>query len=228
MWSRCAASRSCDCLPLLCLFPVGQRVRVRGWVGVPPLRGGFLFVGGVCLFLPLPSLGWCLHWLAFGVANRVSVGVVGDCGPWSPMYTRGLVACAVGLGAGFAGWAVPLVGFVRSWAIGGWGSPVSPCPCGAGLIFLVQAGRRCRGGGLLTGVWWPLARAWRRGVALSHRLGVIPSFPHCGLMSLALVLWCALVHRVGLCCAAVPSTSSCRAVLCRAAVCLALVGRATP
>ena len=49
----------------------------------PPFFPSVLFVcypspffssGGVCLFCPLPSLGWCTHWLAFSVANRVAVG----------------------------------------------------------------------------------------------------------------------------------------------------------
>ena len=36
----------------------------------PPL----FFLGGVCLFLPLPSLGSCKHWSAFAVVFRVAVG----------------------------------------------------------------------------------------------------------------------------------------------------------
>ena len=35
----------------------------------PPLLRG----GGVCLFPPLPSLGWSTHWSTFGVVNKVAV-----------------------------------------------------------------------------------------------------------------------------------------------------------
>ena len=84
---------------------------VRGFAAVclslvPPHP---FFGGGVCLFLPLPSLGWCKHWSAFGVANRVAVGACGLSGcalalwvGWV-MYTLGLVAFLVGLGSGSAG-----------------------------------------------------------------------------------------------------------------------------
>ena len=63
-WTGCAASRLCVCLLppppffyLCCLF-----------VSL------FFLWGESCLFLPLPPLGWCKHWSAFGVANRVAVG----------------------------------------------------------------------------------------------------------------------------------------------------------
>ena len=55
---------------------------VRGFAAVclshvpPPFFSG----GVVCLFLPLPSLGWCTQWSAFGVANRVAVGACGRMG----------------------------------------------------------------------------------------------------------------------------------------------------
>ena len=61
--------------PPLCSFPVGRMVCVHGMVGLPPFF--VFFWGGGFLFLPLPSLGRCTHWSAFGVANRVAVGVVG-------------------------------------------------------------------------------------------------------------------------------------------------------
>ena len=84
----------------------------------------FCFLGGVCLFLPQASLGWCTHWLAFGVANRVAVGACAWLGrapaPWVGwvMYTLGLMAFPVGLGSGSAGWAVAPGCFVRSWVKG--------------------------------------------------------------------------------------------------------------
>ena len=40
-------------------------------VAPPPL---FFFGGGACLFLPLPSLGWRMHWPAFSVVFRAAVG----------------------------------------------------------------------------------------------------------------------------------------------------------
>ena len=49
---------------------VGRFVAV-GLSRIPP----FFFRGAVCLFLPLQSLGWCTHWSAFRVVNRVAVGV---------------------------------------------------------------------------------------------------------------------------------------------------------
>ena len=61
---------------LLSLWPAG----VRSWVGgLSPLP--YFFGGGVSLFLPLPSLGWCTHWSANGVPNWVAVGVVNSRGP---------------------------------------------------------------------------------------------------------------------------------------------------
>ena len=39
-----------------------------------PLPPPFFFGGGgACLFLPLPSLGWCTHWPAFSVVFRAAV-----------------------------------------------------------------------------------------------------------------------------------------------------------
>ena len=83
------------------------------------------FLGGVCLLLPLPSLGWCTHWSAFGVANWVAVGACAWLGRapapsvrWV-MYTLGLVVFPVGLGSRSAGCAVAPGGFVRTWVKGG-------------------------------------------------------------------------------------------------------------
>ena len=125
-------------LPASC----GMGVRLRGCVSVscpPPFFPFVLFVcfplfflGGVCLFLTLPSLGWCTHWSAFGVANRVAVAACAWLGrapaPWvgRAMYTLGLVALPVGLGSGSAGCVaagcrLPVApgGFVRSSVKGG-------------------------------------------------------------------------------------------------------------
>ena len=113
LWSGCVASRLCACLlPLpfffpVCLFP-------------PP----FFLWGGVCLFLPLPSLGWCTHWSAFVVVNRVAFGACGLLGrapaPWVGwvMYTLGPTASPLGLGSRSAGWAVAPIGFLRPWVRG--------------------------------------------------------------------------------------------------------------
>ena len=92
------------------------------------------FWGGVCLFLPLPSMGWCTHWSAFGVVNRVAVGACVLLGlapaPWVGwvMYTLGSVALPVGLGSGSAGWAVAPGGFGRPWFRGAGVFCVPPPP----------------------------------------------------------------------------------------------------
>ena len=106
---------------------VGDFVAVCLSRAPPPLFFGCLFVfppflffwAGVCLVLPLPSLGWCTHWSAFGVVYRVAVGACGVLGHapdplvgWV-MYTLGPVAFPVGLGSGSAGRAVASGGFVR-------------------------------------------------------------------------------------------------------------------
>ena len=83
------------------------------------------FFGGVCLFLPLPSLGWCTHWSAFGVVFRVAVGVcvLPDLAPapwvgWV-MFTLGSAALPAGFGPGSATCAVAPGGFVRLCVRGG-------------------------------------------------------------------------------------------------------------
>ena len=116
------------------VFPllVGGRLRGCGPFSCPSTR--FFFRGGVCLFLPLPSLGWCTHWSAFSVASRVAVGACVLLGlapaPWVGwvMYTLGVVALLDGLGSGSAGWAVEQGGFVRPWVRGAGVSRVSPPP----------------------------------------------------------------------------------------------------
>ena len=70
--------------PVFGAFPVGG-LTASGGVGgrfggcglfssPPPLPPLFLFRGGGCLFLPLPSLGWRTHWPAFSVVFRAAVG----------------------------------------------------------------------------------------------------------------------------------------------------------
>ena len=79
---RGCVSASCP-PPFIC-----RRAHVRGWGGLPPFCAVCFFLffwRGVCLFLPLPSLGWCTHWSAFGVANRVAVrAALGWAVPWPP------------------------------------------------------------------------------------------------------------------------------------------------
>ena len=76
------------------------------------------FCGGVCLFLPLPPLGWCTHSSAVSVVFRVAVGgCVLPCpvpAPWVGwvMYTLGSAPIPAGLGPGSAGWAAAPGGFV--------------------------------------------------------------------------------------------------------------------
>ena len=103
--------------------------------------------------------------------------------------------------------------------------------CSAGFNFLVAA---CvRGLSLsLPGVRWPLAGVRRVGVALSHGCGRVSSLSGAfgglrglnpPLVSLVLVLWCALVHRA-VSCRALP----CCAVLVCAVLQCALLCRAVP
>ena len=120
-----------------------------------PLR--FSLGGGACLFLPLPSLGWCTHWPAFSVVFRAAVfRCVLFCrvpAPWVgwAIYTVGLAPFLAGLGPGSAGWAAALGGCMWFW-VRGLGLFVSFPLCGAGFNLL---------GGLpplLPGALWP--RVW--------------------------------------------------------------------
>ena len=116
-----------------CGGPVFGAVRVGGLAascGVGGRRGGcglfwrpprVFLPGGVCLFLPLPSLGWRTHWLAFCVALRFAVGgcvlpsrAPALCVGWV-MYTLGSAPLPAGLGSGSAGWVVAPRGFVWPW-----------------------------------------------------------------------------------------------------------------
>ena len=123
----------------------------------PPPPSVFFFGGGACLFLPLPSLGWCTHWPAFSVVFRAAVFSCVLLGrvpaPWVgwALYTVGLAPSLAGLGPGSAGWAAAPGGCLWFW-VRGLGLFVSFPPCGAGCNLL---------GGqppLLPGALWP--RVW--------------------------------------------------------------------
>ena len=124
-----------------------------------PLPPPFFFWGGggACLFLPLPSLGWCTHWPAFSVVLRAAVVSCVLFGrvpaPWVgwAMYTVGSAPLLAGLGPGSAGWAAAPGGCLWFW-VRGLGLFVSFPLCGAGFNLL---------GGpppLLPGELWP--RVW--------------------------------------------------------------------
>ena len=95
--------------------------RFDGCAPPPPC---FCFGGGVCLFLPLPSLGWRTHWSAFSVVFRVAVGGCILAGrvpaPWVRwvLYTLGSAPLPAGLGSGSAGGAAAPGGFVWLWVRG--------------------------------------------------------------------------------------------------------------
>ena len=124
----------------------------------PPPPSVFLFFrGGACLFLPLPSLGWCTHWPAFSVVFRAAVVSCVLFGrvlaPWVgwAMYTVGSAPLLAGLGPGSAGWAAAPGGCLWFW-LRGLGLFVSFPLCGGGFNPL---------GGpplLLPGALWP--RVW--------------------------------------------------------------------
>ena len=94
-----------------CLFPLP-----------PPFFGGGL--GGACLFLPLPSLGWRTHWPAFSVVFRAAVFSCVLCGRvtafwvgWA-MYTVGWAPLLARFGPGSAGWAAAPGGCLWFWVRG--------------------------------------------------------------------------------------------------------------
>ena len=181
----------------------------------PPL----FFLGGVCLFLPPPSLGWRTRGSAFSVVFRVAVGgcILPGCAPapWGGrvMYTSGPAPLSAGLDSGSAGWAVGPGGFVWPWV-----SRVLSPP----ILSFWQQLVACVGGPppLLSGVRSLLASVWRAGAALSGvRGGLVWLDPR--LASLALVLWCAVMRRAASC-----RVSPCCVVLVRAVLPCALLGRA--
>ena len=105
--------------PLVVL--VGGVVAVGRSCAPPPSPLLVFFWGGVCLFLPLPSMGWRTHWSAFCVVFRFAVGGCVLTGrapaPWVGwvMYTLGSAPLPAVLGSGSAGWAVVPGGFVWPW-----------------------------------------------------------------------------------------------------------------
>ena len=112
------------------------------------------FWGGVCLFLPLPSLGWRTHWPAFFVVFQVAVGGCVLLGrvpaPWVGwvMYTSGSAPLPAGLGPGPAGWPAAPGGFLWLW-VRGLGLSVSFLLRGASFNLLggpppLLPGPRCR------------------------------------------------------------------------------------
>ena len=113
--------------------------------------------GGACLFLPLPSLGWCTHWPAFSVVFRAAVFSCVLFGrvpaPWVgwAMYKVGSTPLLAGLGPSSAGWAAAPGGCLWFW-VRGLGLFVSFPLCAAGFNLL---------GGpppLSPGALWP--RVW--------------------------------------------------------------------
>ena len=183
----------------------------------PPLL--FFFWGGVCLFLPLPSLGWRTHWSAFHVDFRFAVGgcvLLGPApAPWVGwvMYTLGSAPLPAGLRSGSAGWAA-----WRLAALCGPGLAVSFRLRGAGFIFLAAA---CVGGPplLLPGVRWPLAGVWRAGATPSGVRWLDLVRP--SVCVPCLVSWCAVVCRAASC-----RVLTCCVVLVRVALRCAVLGRA--
>ena len=154
-WSPCAS------LGVLSSVPSGGGFGRLWWCWravwrLWPLRF-FFFGGGACLFLPLPSLGWCTHWPAFSVVFRAAVFSCVLFGrvpvPWvgRAMYTVGSAPLLAGLGPGSAAWAAAPGGCLWFW-VRGLGLFVSFPLCGASFNLL---------GGpppLLPGALWP--RVW--------------------------------------------------------------------
>ena len=113
--------------------------RLRGCVSAPPVFLSSRWPAGARLWLGLGS-PFCFPFCLFAGAStgRHSVWLTASLlvllvaaarapAPWVRwvMYTLGLVAYPVRLGAGSAGWAVAPAGFVRSWVRGG---GVALCP----------------------------------------------------------------------------------------------------
>ena len=106
-------------------------VLAGGWAAVGCFRAFspspllfFFFLGGACLFLPLPSLGWRTHWPVFSVVFRAAVFSCVLCGlvpaPWVgwALYTVGSAPLLAGLGPGSACWAAAPGGCLWFWVRG--------------------------------------------------------------------------------------------------------------
>ena len=149
-WFPCASAG----VPLFFFFfPGGGAwppvvVLARRWAAVgcfrvfsPSPLPFFFFLGGACLFLPLPSLGWRTHWPVFSVVFRAAVFSCVLCGhvpaPWVgwALYTVGSAPLLAGLGPGSAGWAAAPGGCLWFW-VRGLGLLVSLPLCGAGCNLL--------------------------------------------------------------------------------------------
>ena len=175
--------RCCATVPPV--FPLSRWLAgVHSWEGgFSPLLWFFL-CGGGCLFLPLPSLGWCTHLSANGVPNWVAVGVVVGRGPCSG--------------------PVPLVVYVVAWAAGPscrarlWFCRLGGCASrchqvigqGVGVV-RVPPPLQCQVGG--SGFYFPVAvsaggpRLAGRGSCTDGR--VVASTP-------CVVGWCGVVPRL--------------------------------
>ena len=179
-------------------FGVGGRRGGCGPFSRPPPPVVSFLGGGVCLFLPLPSLGWRTHWSAFCVAFRFPVGGCVLPGrapaPWVGwvMYTLGSAPLLAGLGSGSAGWGVAPGGFLWPW------------------VSRVFSSQRCRfyfSGGSLCG--WTATVVAGRAVALCRGVaGWCGFFRGVRWLDLVrpsvsvpcLVLWCVVVRRAASCC----------------------------
>ena len=191
--------------------------RSRAPPPLPPLLVVF-FWGGVCLFLPLPSLDWRTHWSALYVVFWFAVGgcVLPGCAraPWVGwvMYTLGLVPLPAGLGSGSAGWVVVPGGFMWPW--------VSRVPSFPRCRFLLSGGGLCG---------WTATVVAGRAVALCRCVaGWCGSFRGFQWLDLVrpsvsvpgLVLWCVVVRHAVSCC-----VLTCCVVLVCAVLRCALLGR---
>ena len=146
-------------------------------------------LGGLCLFHHLPSLGRCMHWLVNGVTNWLAYRAV-PC----RCVVRGLVLCpgSVRRAAYVHVWAggpscwvrscLIRLGGCASWPHGarrvggggaagvfllGWGCPIFPFPCGAGVV---SAG---------LSLLWPVAISASGPLRAGKGQGCVRSFRSC-------------------------------------------------
>ena len=185
------------------------------WVVLAPLPPSLLFFflffgGGVYLFLPLPSLDWRTHWLAFCVVFRFAVGgcvLPGPApAPWVGwvMYTLRSAPLPAGLGSGSA--VVP-GGFVWPW--------LSRVPLSPRCRFLLSGAGLC--GWTATVVAGRAVVRWCRsfrGVRWPNLVRPSVSVP-------CLVLWGVVMRRAAPC-----RVLTCCVVLVCAVLRCALLGRA--